>query len=309
VNGGAVRNGTSTSNGGNIYSEARITIAGGTVTCGKAGSKTAGLGGNLYAQIVTISGGTVSGGAHSSTYNAFRGGNIYVTKSFTMSGGTVSQGIAYEFGGNLYTETSATTTITGGNFVDGLARDNSGGSAYLGGTVTMSNVSFQGGQGWNGGAIYLNADATLTMTDCTVSGAYARSRGGALYLNNRANATLNNCTITDCTAKTEGNAVYNKASAVLTLNGCTINTSLFLAADSTTNLSGQLNLKELYLASGVKLKQGATGIQDGSVIGISMAAAGVFMDNATEDLSGLFTSVDTAKQPVWENNTLVLKVK
>jgi len=227
---GTVTDGTSSTNGGNIYSENSITIHGGTVSGGKAGSKTAGNGGNLYAQRVTLNGGTISGGAHSSGYNAFQGGNIYVTKGFTMTNGSVIEGVAYEFGGNLYVTTGASVSITGGFFQGGKTMNNSGGSMYLSSGGTISNCTIDGGNGWNGAAIYLNADVTMTLTDCTIKNAAARSRGGALYLNSGASATLNNCTITNCTAKTEGNAIYVKAGASLTVNGGSCDTDIIYAS-------------------------------------------------------------------------------
>jgi predicted outer membrane repeat protein len=104
------------------------------------------------------------------------------------------------------------------------------------GSVAISGLTLANGKagssgafpnGW-GGAI-LNA-ASLTLTDCTLSGNSSAVHGGAI-LNNGSNSgtatlTLNNCTLTGNSSTAAGGAIFNLGSAsghaTLNLTNCTL---------------------------------------------------------------------------------------
>jgi len=96
-----------------------------------------------------------------------------------------------------------------------------GGGINLSGTGTrlgLAHMVISGNIAYNGSGVFNNHNATLTMTNCTISGNTASNAGGGLFA--RATVTLTNCTISR-NAAPYGGAVLNEAST-LTITNCTI---------------------------------------------------------------------------------------
>jgi hypothetical protein len=96
--------------------------------------------------------------------------------------------------------------------------------------LTLANGKAASASGFNGwGGAILNA-ASLTLTDCTLSGNSCVVHGGAILNNGSGsgNATLNlnNCTLTGNSATMSGGAIFNLASAsghgTMNLTNCTL---------------------------------------------------------------------------------------
>ncbi len=144
VSGGTLLGGTSTSHGGNLYSQGTVNISGGLITGGYA---TGGRGGCVYSSGTSadlqISGGVIENGQCSSG-----GGNVsaYGGK-LTVTGGTIR--------GNMYTSTSATFSgapIINNNDYEGLQ--------ITGGTMDFSGLT-------EGAEILISGERTIT--DATVT--------------------------------------------------------------------------------------------------------------------------------------------
>lgn len=154
IYGGTIKNGVSTGDGGNIHTKAaassHVYFYGGTITGGDAGGYGGNVyaytnftmsetpswniptimsngdadkgGGNLYMRLnaadsdvtFAINGGTIEGGEHTGTSGS--GGNVYLRDgTCTMTGGTITGGVAPSSGGNVYvTENGGTFDMQGG---------------------------------------------------------------------------------------------------------------------------------------------------------------------------------------------------
>ena len=199
---------TGTASGGNIFlrwgSNATMVMDGGTVSGGTAGANATGECGNVYVgyqTTLTMAGGEIVGG------RGKNGGNIGSYGVIVMNGGTVRNGTASSYGGNVSlfmdTETNppATLTINGG--------------------------SIEGGSAANGGNIRLGKNSTVTIADGTVTDGTATGNGGNIWV---GKAVTKNGTTCYCTVKlqsgavsggtaTLGSGIYATASAVIQDSG------------------------------------------------------------------------------------------
>lgn len=221
--------------GGNIYAAGNVTIINGTISGGIASrtqSNTNAYGGNIYmnssSKTLTISNGTISGG------EAVTGGNIFARGTFNLSGGTIdggfatsaiagnirvegeksicnitggtiSNGVAFQQGGNIVVRNSGNEVIISGATISGgVSQTSHGGSVYIVGiteSVIMENTTITGGTAANrAGNLYIMAaqgaeDVVATLTNCTITGGTTGERGGNIYFADVA-CTMNNCTVT-----------------------------------------------------------------------------------------------------------------
>ena len=205
IENGKTTGGSSGGNGGNISNAGTVNIYSGTISGGTATITTSAqyaYGGNIYStKTLNIYGGTITDG------DAYRGGNIYVQGTLEISGGVITKGVTKGIakyhteahGGNIYQE-KGTFTMTGGTVSEGNAEHN-GGNAVICGTFDMTGGEMLNGQGTSGGNIRINASGTMTLDGGTVTGGKARSlsvAGGSggntiLLLGNKAglHSTLN----------------------------------------------------------------------------------------------------------------------
>lgn len=165
IYGGTVKDGMITYNpdstcfGGNIYvTGGNLNVFGGTITGGTCketdqrdtGSKF--FGGNIAVAnsgIVNISGGTISDGI------AYNGGNIgFVTNGkLTITGGTINNGRA-KYGANI-TQTDGTMTINGGTFTNGVIHSSGNGANIY---ATKGTTTINGG--------FFGKNTTAQNVDC-----------------------------------------------------------------------------------------------------------------------------------------------
>jgi parallel beta-helix repeat protein len=86
-------------------------------------------------------------------------------------------------------------------------------------TITISDLTLSGASTVNGGGV--SNSGTLTISDCTLIGNTASSDGGGIY--NAGSLTVSDSTLTGNTASKDGGAVYNSGSSgILTINNSTL---------------------------------------------------------------------------------------
>ncbi|MFT7527410.1 MAG: putative outer membrane repeat protein [Arenicella sp.] len=110
-------------------------------------------------------------------------------------------------------------TISGGSLSSG-----SGGGIYASrnASVSLSNSTVSGNWGGrSGGAISINNTSTLSMSNSTVSGNSATSSGGAIFIANYSTLSLSNSTVSGNSART-GGAIRLAATSTLSLSNSTV---------------------------------------------------------------------------------------
>ena len=286
-------------NGGNIMVDGKdstLNISGGTISGGFASGK----GGNIYATgIVNISGGSVLDG------NSTRsGGNIAVenTGKVIMTGGTVSGGSSENTdsdGGNFYINVGCSLTMSGGEILNGTAKQGSGGNVACYDTFTMSGGKIADGKAGSsttkkaGGNVSLyqgtaGKQATFTMTGGTIENGYSANLGSNVRVSRNSQLNLEGGTIG---AATGNSSVVIEATALgMTLKGGVISGS---------------KTGDLYLQSGKTITIPGT-LAEGTMVGLKMAAPGTFASGLTEDLSAFFTSTDTTCKVAYAGGALSL---
>ena len=221
VNAGIIRNGDAgIAKGGNIYNAGTTEIKGGFVVGGAAAD-----GGNLYTTGTTrITGGTIYGGtATDNTATDTKegiGGNIYSSGATTVSGGVVTAGNA-RIGGNIYTGTDKTLTISEKGVISSGVAETNGGNVYVyNGTANVTGGTVTAGQAVSGGNFYVSADGkTVTVSGGLVTAgiatdADATAKGGNFYIG-KGTLTVSGGTVSRGIATYGGGNVY--------INGATMN--------------------------------------------------------------------------------------
>lgn len=139
------------------------------------------------------------------------GGGVYVTSTFTMSGGEISDNTSTNDGGGIYSY-GGTATMTGGEISYNSADNNGGGVALDNhSTVAMENATItQNTAGNRGGGVYAESD-TFTATDCTITyntiDSNNRSQGGGIYADDAV--TLTDTEVSNNVADNGGGAYIN----------------------------------------------------------------------------------------------------
>ncbi|CAN5545586.1 hypothetical protein BH11PLA2_BH11PLA2_25290 [soil metagenome] len=97
-----------------------------------------------------------------------------------------------------------------------------GGAIRNAGTLAVNRVTMTGNSSLYGGGAYCGGNgATMTLTDCTISGNSASKFGGGVY-NRIGSTTVTNCQITGNTSTLKGGGVY-ALNGILNINSSTIN--------------------------------------------------------------------------------------
>jgi hypothetical protein len=220
-----------------------------------------------------ISGLTISGG--DTTGNG--GGGIHNAGSLTVSGCTVSDNLAQNYGGPS---------------VDG-------GGIYNSGTMTISESTISDNSAWgDGGGIY-NA-GSLTVSDCTLADNTVRGQegisfiywgnGGGIY--NAGSLTVNDCTLTG-NSGTEiselGGGICNTGS--LTVSDCTFSANSAPMSGGGIWNNGTLTVSDSTLSgnngpgAGGILNEGSLMVSDSTLSGNSASAQGGGIDNLGGNLT------------------------
>lgn len=249
--------------GGNIYqngSDYTMTIENGIISGG-----TAVTGGNIFCRgNFTMSDGTISDGT--ATSGMAGNVRLVSTGTVNITGGTISNGYASNQGGNLsLVENKAENVISNVKFIGGTSATQSGGSLYISKcpNVTITNIEIDGGTTLkaSGAALFIGGvkDENGALMECTISDSVikngsAANNGGNIYVDASANLTLTNCTVTGGGA-TDGGNIY--ALGLLTINGGEI-------ADGTATQEGGniyttgLNMTDGTVSGGVSASYGGS---------------------------------------------------
>lgn len=220
--GGTIKNGESTSYGGNLGGWTATINIGGTALI-ENGIVTNG-GANLYipnaALKVNMTGGTIRGG------EAKLGGNIYLVANtnggyLNISGGVIEGGKATnekEGGGNIFAAKGAALTITGGTIRDGESAGYAGNLMYHNDITLEGNIVISGGKAKNGGNIRVSNGYTLTVgKDVQILDGEATEEGGNIHA---GTATIvNNGTIKGGVAGISGGNIHRDEAGITTNNG------------------------------------------------------------------------------------------
>ncbi len=144
-----------------------------------------------------------------------------ITSLVTLSAGTENSMKTYNI--MPYSSGSGTTTYT----INANRNENQIGcviSVAEYNTLNLTNLTISGGRtgtNTNGGGIYVGNNATVTLTNCTVSNNHVLGGNGGGIFNTGGSVTLNGCTVTGNSASQGGGGIFN-SSGTVTLNSCTI---------------------------------------------------------------------------------------
>ncbi len=160
----------------------------------------------------TLSGFTISGGIAPSF-----GGGIYCDSSSpTIEGCTISGNTA-SYGGGVFCILSS-PTIEGCTISDNSA-DYGGGIWCTFSSLTVTDCTISGNRATMGGGIYCTSSSP-TITDCTISGNSAAFDGGGIFCYD-SSPTITDCTISDNTESSYGGGIFCWYSSP-TITNCTI---------------------------------------------------------------------------------------
>ena len=268
VVGGSITGNSAVTNGGALFvtgDNTQAEMSGGTISNNGATN-----GGAIYVTEtgrLTMTGGTIGGttaedGKTTTNGNqAVNGAGVYLLGTANLTGGTISYNEATTAGGGIYAQGTITAngaTIennTAGSSENGGSAGN-GGGLYLRGlqaTLTFESGNIQsnsavafGGNGGLGGGVYVDNNASITLSGGTIGGASADDGnqavdGAGVYLLGSANLTSG--TISNNKATTAGGGIY--AQGEVNLEGATINNN---SAGSSENGGSAGNGGGLYLS-------------------------------------------------------------
>lgn len=190
--GGQIIGGTSTQNGGAIFTSGTVKIEGGTIIGGKANK-----GGAIYINqgTTTIKNCTIKGGQATA-----EGGNLRIhSGTLTMENCVVEGGTANN-GGNLFANINTTTTFKNCTFKGGVAGNQGGNiclnaaNGYNPATMTAEASTIINGQAKLGGNVCINASGSCTSVFHFISGLIkgGTASGDATTNNVRAVGTFDN---------------------------------------------------------------------------------------------------------------------
>jgi hypothetical protein len=207
------------SSGNELFIDKNLTIQGpgaGKLTITPYNSKTRIF--EVYGTSVTLSGMTFSnGGGNASGYTGSfydgYGGGVLNHGTLTISGCALTGNSAGQSGGGIYnagTLTVSSCTLSN-NSATNLAGYGVGGGIYNVGWLTVSGCIFSGNSASQGGGIYNDYSAILTVNGSTLSGnsapgSYGLGLGGGIY--NAGRATVTGCTVSANSA-IQGGGIYN----------------------------------------------------------------------------------------------------
>ena len=196
ITGGSITNneaiGASGSGGGILNLGGTVTVSGTDISGNIANRAGGGIEGNVGSTTtltdVNLDGNTAGPDGSAAPGN---GGGLHITGDgdATITGGTVDDNIAANEGGGLWNGTGTLdvdgTTISG-NTASGAAADNGGGGIYnVGGTLLIANATISdnladGAAGSGGGLLTIGG--SVTVTDTTFDGNAANRAGGAIEI-------------------------------------------------------------------------------------------------------------------------------
>ncbi|QDT00006.1 beta strand repeat-containing protein [Adhaeretor mobilis] len=221
-------------------------------------------GGAIFAQsgaVVTIDASTVSGNiADASGGGIFMiSGTLNIQNGSTLGGDTEAErNKAMDSGGAIFAQSGAVVTIDASTVSGNIADASGGGIFMISGTLNIQNGSTLGGDTEaernkamdDGGAIFAQSGAVVTIDASTVSGNIADTDGGGIVmisgtLNIQNGSTLGGDTALEANhAVGNGGAIFAQGGSVVTIDASTVSGNI---ADTNgggiTMLAGTLNIQ------------------------------------------------------------------
>ena len=156
------------------------------------------------------------------------------TITINLGGHTLRRNLSSttEMGCVIIVAASGNLTLTGGTLSGGWNSGynndgiHSAGGIVNKGSTTLNNVTITNCKGIDGGAIMNANDATLNITDGTISNCESNQGGGGI-VNKGYSATIIGCTFDNNTATTRGGAIWSDHS--ISTGGCTFTNNKALA--------------------------------------------------------------------------------
>jgi hypothetical protein len=230
-----------------------------------------------------IDGLTISGGS------SFQGGGIYNSGNLTIHDSTISGNTATAKGGGIQSTAGSYLSIYDST-ISGNTAAYSGGGVYNCGVLTASqsnvtgNAAGEGGGGIGNGAY---CGATLTISECTITG-NSSEFGGGIYNQGYTSSPL---TVTDCTI-TGNTAGFGVGGGIYLLGGYAQLTGNLLAGNSgdlCTQSGGQFGGIDNLISDG----SGGLSTNYGNIVG------GTLIVGTTQDVdtTGVGSGLDSGPAP------------
>lgn len=240
-------------------------------------------------------------------------GRIRMTKgSFTMSGGTISGGIADNAEINYYGTNGGGVSVEGGNFtmtggsITGNSANENGGGVYVsGGTFTMSGGTIANNNSNNGGGIYVNGGVVKVELG-TIDSNIAVTNGGGIAIEESGNYIMNGGYLSNNISNNgHGGGIYISDGNVEVNGGIIIKNSaeqngggVSVYNGNITMNGGSINENKAHYGGGFYITTGTFIIQNGSTIKGNQAVngGGGYVIDGTFNLTGGTTTENIATQ-------------
>jgi hypothetical protein len=203
---------------------------------------------------------TVSGNNTSRVFNITGGGSI---SGLTISGGHPSTASGSTFGGGI-SHTTGTLDVTDCVITGNTAT--AGGGIFNNGTLNLTRCTVNGNQASNtaaiaaaetnpdvtvasnGGGIWNDTNASLTVSSSTINGNTATNLGGGIFNNTSATLMLTDSTLSGNTAGTGGGGIDNQGTATITSSTIASNTATSGGGGGILTTAGSVTVKSSIIA-------------------------------------------------------------
>jgi hypothetical protein len=223
-------------------------------------------------------------------------GELQITHSVSINGpGTASLTVSGNATFRVFENFASNVIISGLTITNGFAADNNGGGGILNhGVLTLSdsivnNCATPSGNNQQGGGIFNDAGAILTLTGSTLTGNHAGCAGGGVYSTN-AQLTVTNSTIS-------GNGAGSLLPCLGTGGGISINGGSLTVTNSTISGNGGglggggMSGDDVTVTVSNSTISGNTGACFGGGISISNVQLTVISSTISGNLSGGFAGL------------------
>ncbi len=259
------------------------------------GGRTVTISGNNTVQLFVVNAGVTLGltgltltRGHFANY-PMDGGAIHNNGgTVNITGSTLSDNTALNFGGAIYNYIGGTVNITGSTLSRNHAGFNGGAIGNNGGTVNITNSTLSGNDAPDGSAI-LNG-GTLNITGSTLSGNNAHD-GGAIY-NDGPEVSITSSTLSDNDVNNNGGAIYSSGGA-LNITSSTLSDNSAQGAGGAIFSGGRLTITDSTLSGNSAVHGGAVYNYNGTVTitGSTLSGNGAGYGGAIEN-NGTATITD-----------------
>lgn len=251
-------------------------------------------GGGIYNSngVLTVTNSIISGNAAGSGGGIFTVGQTH-DHIVTITGSTISNNNATEFGGGIENSNSI-VTITNTTFSENSSLSDGGGAVSNVGTLTINDSSFSDNEAvYRGGGIFSTA-GTVKITGSSFSNNSVTSTGGAIHNDSTltlATLTLINSTFSGNSADS-GGAIYQSASEKpLTITNSTFSNNTASAGGAIFNGGAPMIVK----ASTFSGNNAQTGVGGGiSNSGVLAVTNSTFVGNSARSSGGGIYNTETA---------------